>query len=245
MDNTINNKFFDDTPKTVLVLGGSGGIGKAIRDEIQINTNSILYYTSRNYNDSNSFYLDGTSNSSWEDLCHKFNEHNIKFDLVINCIGILHDKFNGLNPEKSIKEINEKNFINNIKVNTLITAYSLKYLIKYINKSKAIYASLTARLGSISDNNIGGWISYRASKAAEHMVIKTASIELSRNYKDLITIGIHPGTVDTNLSKPFTKNSKNIFTPNEAASKIIGVLNKIDGSSNGKILDYSGKTISY
>ena len=71
MDNTINNKFFDDTPKTVLVLGGSGGIGKAIRDEIQINTNSILYYTSRNYNDNNSFYLDGTSNSSWEDLCHK------------------------------------------------------------------------------------------------------------------------------------------------------------------------------
>ncbi len=106
-------------------MGGNGGIGKAIRDEIQINTNSILYYTSRNYNDSNSFYLDGTSNSSWENLCHKFNEHSIKFDLVINCIGILHDKFNGLNPEKSIKEINEKNFINNIKINTLITAYSL------------------------------------------------------------------------------------------------------------------------
>ena len=122
---------------------------------------------------------------------------------------------------------------------------SLKYLINFIKKDESIYASLTARLGSISDNNIGGWISYRASKAAEHMVIKTASIEYRRNYKNLITVGLHPGTVDTRLSKPYIKFSKNILTPEIAAKNLVGVLNNIETKDNGKILDYKGSIVPY
>ena len=238
--------FFNSIPKTVLILGGEGGIGKALKNEIKENTNSSVFYTSRkNNNLNNVLQLDGLSDTSWINLCNILRERKIRFDLIINCIGILHDKKIGLFPEKSLKEVNIDNFIENIKKNTLITMLSLKYLINFIKKDQSIYASLTARLGSISDNNIGGWISYRASKAAEHMVIKTASIEYRRNYKNLISVGLHPGTVDTRLSKPYIKFSKNILTPEIAAKNLVGVLNNIETKDNGKILDYKGDIVPY
>ena len=110
---------------------------------------------------------------------------------------------------------------------------------------KTVIAHLTARLGSISDNNIGGWLSYRASKAAQHMIIKTASIELSRNYNKLIIIGLHPGTVSTKLSKPYLRTAKKVFDPDQSAKKLTEVIENLDYEATGKVFDYSGKVIPY
>ena len=119
-------------------------------------------------------------------------------------------------------------------------------MIEFISKSKkTVIANLTARLGSISDNNIGGWLSYRASKAAQHMIIKTASIELARNYNKLIIIGLHPGTVSTKLSKPYLRSAKSIFEPDLSAKKLSEVIEKLEYTSTGKIFDYSGKIVPY
>ena len=108
-----------------------------------------------------------------------------------------------------------------------------------------VIANLTARLGSISDNNIGGWVSYRASKAAQHMIIKTASIEFKRTNKNIILVGLHPGTVKTKLSDPFSKSAKNIFSAHESGINLLKVIEELDLDSSGKIYDFSGKIVPY
>ena len=134
----------------------------------------------------------------------------------------------------------------NIEINSLVSALCIKHMIDFISKNnKTVIANLTARLGSISDNNIGGWLSYRASKAAQHMIIKTASIELARNYSKLIIIGLHPGTVSTKLSKPYLKSAKNVFSSEQSAKKLIKVIENLEYKSTGKIFDYSGKIVPY
>ena len=173
-------------------------------------------------------------------------KENIVFDLIINTIGILQDKENDVIPEKSIKNLNSASFIKNIEANTLATALCIKYLVNYTsNKKHVVIANLTARLGSISDNNIGGWISYRASKAAQHMIIKTASIEFKRTNKNIILIGLHPGTVKTKLSDPFSKSAKNIFSAHESSINLLKVIEELDLDSSGKIYDFSGKIVPY
>ena len=106
---------------------------------------------------------------------------------------------------------------------------------------------MSARLGSISDNNLGGWYSYRSAKTALNMLIKTLSIELSYSNKNAICVGLHPGTVDTQLSKPFTQRVRNkkVFTRDEAAEYLISILNNIDQTDNGKIIDWQGVRIPY
>ena len=106
---------------------------------------------------------------------------------------------------------------------------------------------MSARLGSISDNKLGGWYSYRSSKTALNMLIKTLSIELSYSNKNAICVGLHPGTVDTQLSKPFTQKIKNkkVFTKEEAAEYLIKALNNIDHNDTGNIIDWRGEAVPY
>ena len=187
-----------------------------------------------------------TEEKSWLKFTNILDEENIVFDLIINTIGILQDKENDVIPEKSIKNLNSASFIKNIEANTLATALCIKYLVNYTsNKKHVVIANLTARLGSISDNNIGGWISYRASKAAQHMIIKTASIEFKRTNKNIILIGLHPGTVKTKLSDPFSKSAKNIFSTHESGINLLKVIEELDLDSSGKIYDFSGKIVPY
>jgi len=235
--------------KNILILGGADGIGFAI-SKVYEKLNYNIYVTSRNkHKDSNNikyFTLEATKENSWLDLKEKFKKDNIVFDIIINTIGILHDEVNNIYPEKSIKNMDINFFMKNIEINSLVSALCIKHMIEFISKNKkTVIASLTARLGSISDNNIGGWLSYRASKAAQHMIIKTASIELSRNYNKLIIIGLHPGTVSTKLSKPYIKSAKNVFEAEQSAKKLITVIDNLDYISTGKVFDYSGKIVPY
>ena len=108
----------------------------------------------------------------------------------------------------------------------------------------SLFACLSAKVGSISDNHLGGWYSYRASKAALNQLIKTASVEYKRKNPRLIFISLHPGTVFTNLSKPFVRK-KNILTSNNAAKNIINVLNKISIEESGLLMDYNKQIIPY
>lgn len=246
--NNINN-LNENSPKNILVLGGSDGIGLAICNVYE-KLGYNVYITSRSIiENSNKFVfysLDATKEESWQKFIKDINEKNIIFDIIVNTVGILHDDTNNIFPEKSIKNLNSKFFMQNIEVNTLVSALCMKYLVECINKNKnTIIAHLTARLGSISDNNIGGWLSYRASKAAQHMVIKTTSIELGRNYRKLIIVGLHPGTVDTKLSKPFQKSAKKVFTAQESAVKLVTVINNLEFKDTGKIFDYTGSIVPY
>jgi NAD(P)-dependent dehydrogenase (short-subunit alcohol dehydrogenase family) len=121
-----------------------------------------------------------------------------------------------------------------------------KHVLPALEKGrKTAYAALSARVGSIGDNRIGGWLSYRSSKAALNMAIRTLSIELARVNKQALILGLHPGTVETGLSQPFRGKvaAENLFTPAESAAKMLATLDGADPSLSGSHLAYDGSAI--
>jgi len=239
------------SPKNVLVLGGRTGIGEAfIKSILNRYENVKIISTSRKLLQKNEYaaflQLDTTIEESWKGFCNTIIQNKITFDLIINATGILHEFRNKIIPEKSIHKIHKAQFIKNMEVNALGTALAIKYLKEFVNNDqKVVFANLTARLGSIQDNIIGGWISYRSSKAAQHMIIKTASIELSRTKKNICLVGLHPGTVATELSRPFLKAAKSVFTSEYSTNKMLDVMESLDKKNSGKIYDFRGTIIPY
>ncbi len=150
-------------------------------------------------------------------------------------------------PEKSIKDISFDKLIKVLTINTIGPTLVGKYFIPYLRKdSKSTFAFLSARVGSISDNKLGGWYSYRASKTALNQIIRNFSIEVARSNKNAIFIGLQPGTVKSFLSKPFEKNvkSENLFTPEFSAKKMLEVIEKLDSSDSGKVFAWDGEEIN-
>ena len=203
------------------------------------------------------------------------NEHSIKsaieqiskltdhLDWVINCVGLLHTDSQG--PEKSIRQIEADFFIQNMLVNalpSLLMAKHIKPLLKACEKhqvvtstspnistsdSPSIYATISARVGSISDNQVGGWYSYRMSKAALNMGMKTLAIEWSRTLKNACVVVMQPGTVDTKLSKPFQANvaEDKLFTADYSAAQLLEVLSKMTAAQSGSFVDWAGEQIPW
>ena len=131
------------------------------------------------------------------------------------------------------------------EINTIPTALMIKYFCPImIKEEKSIFASISAKVGSISDNYLGGWYSYRASKAALNQIIKTSSIEQKRLNKNLIMLSIHPGTVDTKLSSPFI-GKKRVQSPAEAANKIINLLESVSSEDSGLFFDYNNNIVPF
>ena len=165
-------------------------------------------------------------------------------DMVIVTTGILHD--GELMPEKSLKDLSEEKFQRIFEVNTVVPLLIAKHFLPKMNRErKSIFAALSARVGSISDNQLGGWYSYRSSKAALNMVIKNLAIEISRSNKNAIIVGLHPGTVDSNLSKPFQGNVPygKLFTPEYSTQKLLEVLSNLTSKQSGICFAWDGKEI--
>ena len=126
------------------------------------------------------------------------------FDLIINATGLLHDETIGVQPEKALRHISADAMARVMSVNAIGPALIMKYFVPLMAcDKKAVMAHLSARVGSISDNRLGGWYSYRAAKAAQNMLVRTAAIEFARRGPLGVIVGLHPGTVDSNLSAPF------------------------------------------
>ena len=236
--------------KTVAIIGSSGAIGNAVA-EILLDDDGVeaIYRFSRNDSNENSdrvknLYIDIEDEESIKD-CIKNLSKDIKFDLVFVATGILHND-NDIFPEKSIRDISKSKLEKVLLVNTIGPALVGKYFIPYLRKdSKSIFAFLSARVGSISDNKLGGWYSYRASKTALNQIIKNFSIEVRRSNPNAIFIGLQPGTVKSFLSKPFEKNVRpgNLFTPEYSATKMLEVIENLSLEDTGKIYAWDGEEI--
>ena len=236
--------------KKVAIIGSSGAIGNAVA-EILLDDDEIetIYKFSRNDPKENSdrvknLLLDIEDEESIKN-CIKNLPENIKFDLIFVATGILHNN-NDIFPEKSIKDINQSKLEKVLLVNTIGPTLVGKYFIPHLRKdSKSIFAFLSARVGSISDNKLGGWYSYRASKTALNQIIKNFSIEVRRSNPNAIFIGLQPGTVKSFLSKPFEKNvrSENLFTPEYSASKMLEVIDNLSLEDTGKVYAWDGEEI--
>jgi len=168
--------------------------------------------------------------------------------MVVNATGVLHDSSMGVFPEKRLEDLKWSSFESLMRINAFSNVMLLAQLLPKFKKDQPTYfAALSARVGSISDNRIGGWYSYRASKAALNQIIKTASIETKRRYPQLILAALHPGTTDTDLSKPFQANvpAEKLFTPQFVAERLMSVLMGLTPEDSGGFFAWDGQSIPY
>ncbi|MGB7406573.1 MAG: SDR family NAD(P)-dependent oxidoreductase, partial [Pacificimonas sp.] len=166
-------------------------------------------------------------------------------DVVIVATGLLHDGEYG--PEKSMRALDRDDLARAFALNAIGPALVAKHFLKRLPKEgRSTFAALSARVGSISDNGLGGWYGYRASKAALNQLIRTLAIELARQKPEAICVGLHPGTVDTGLSEPFQSNvpEGKLFTPAYSAEKMLSVVDGLTPNDTGKLFAWDGEEIA-
>lgn len=164
--------------------------------------------------------------------------------LVIDATGFLHDDRQG--PEKSWRQLDAGNLARSFALNAIGPALIMKHVLPLLPRSgKAVFATLSARVGSIGDNRLGGWYAYRASKAALNQLVRTSAVELARRSPDAICVALHPGTVATSLSAPFAATGLTVHTPSEAASHLLSVVGKLTAEANGGFLDWRGQSVPW
>ena len=168
-------------------------------------------------------------------------------NIVISATGILHDA-NGLQPEKSWRMVTASAMQRAFLLNATGPALVAKHFLPLLAPgSKSAFAALSARVGSIEDNQFGGWYAYRASKAALNMLIKSLSIELARRNPGALCVGLHPGTVDTKLSKPFQRSvpENQLFSARTAARHLLTVLDGLTVEDTGNCYAWDGTRIPF
>ena len=164
--------------------------------------------------------------------------------LVIDATGFLHDDRQG--PEKSWRQLDAGNLARSFALNAIGPALVMKHVLPRLPRSgKAVFATLSARVGSIGDNRLGGWYSYRASKAALNQLVRTAAVELARRSPEGICVALHPGTVATALSAPFAANGMSVHTPAEASRHLLAVVDKLPVEANGNFFDWRGQLVPW
>ena len=227
-------------PKNIVVIGASGAIGHALVQQLAERFPAAsLHQFSRH----TAQPIDYDSEQSIA-AAAKLAVQSAPLDLVIAATGMLHAS--DLRPEKSLKELSADKLQRLFQANAVVPALLAKHFLPNLNSEQpARFAALSARVGSISDNRLGGWYAYRAAKAALNMLIKNAAIEVSRRNKQAIVVGLHPGTVDSALSKPFQGNVPDgkLFTPAYAAERLLDVLLALTPDQTGKCFAWDGKEI--
>ncbi|MEP4037392.1 SDR family NAD(P)-dependent oxidoreductase [Pseudophaeobacter sp.] len=216
-----------------LIVGGSGGIGAALSRAL-VSKGADVTNLSRS--------SDGFDISDPEKVKLHMDHLSGTFQTVIVASGILAPV--GKRPEKSLNEIDADHMMRVLAVNAIGPALILRHLPRLLPLSdRSVVGVITARVGSVGDNYLGGWYSYRASKAAANQIVHTAAIEISRKRKNAIVVALHPGTVETPFTAHFPGHSKT--APTEAAANLLSVLEGLNSSSTGSFVDWAGKTVPW
>ena len=166
--------------------------------------------------------------------------------LLINCSGVLHT--DSLQPEKRLDEVSLANLESSFRVNAFGPLLVAKHFSPFFSRSnRCVMANLSARVASVEDNRLGGWYAYRASKAALNMFTKNIAIELARSYRTIICVALHPGTVNTNLSRPFQRNvpPAKLFEPSQAAAQLLDVIDSLEIADNGGFFAWDGQPVPW
>jgi NAD(P)-dependent dehydrogenase (short-subunit alcohol dehydrogenase family) len=164
--------------------------------------------------------------------------------LVLDATGFLHDA--ARRPEKSWHELDAAHLAHAFAINAIGPALLLKHALPRLPRAgKAVFATLSARVGSIGDNRLGGWYAYRASKAALNQLVRTAAIELARRAPDACCVALHPGTVATPLSAPFAKRVPAPQAPEVAATHLLQVIERLQPGDSGSFLDWRGASLPW
>lgn len=242
----------------VALVGGSGGIGAALlsqlSDRADIASINCTYLRSPAQGSQVGVdRLGADVDITWSQV-DVTNDQSVKqwlanvgeLDWLINCAGFLHDATSA--PEKSIAQFDSDCFEKNMRINCLPNLLLAKYAARALKASdKGIFASITAKVGSIEDNQLGGWYSYRASKAAANMVLKSLSIEWMRTAPKVRVVALHPGTTDTKLSAPFQSRVApgKLFSAEQTAAYLLTQLDQLHDFPSGRFIAYDGEELPW
>lgn len=217
-----------------LVIGDSGGIGAALVDALRGRGAEVVGLSRRDG-------LDLTDQDSVARAADALADQ--RFDLIFNATGAL--VIDGQEPEKSIRAVEAGAMAAQFALNATGVALLLRYFSPLLRQdARAVFASLSARVGSIGDNRLGGWISYRAAKAAQNQIIRTAAVEIGRKNREHIVVALHPGTVETRLTDDYADRYPTI-SPEASAQALLAVIDRLTPDDNGSFWDWKGQRVEW
>jgi NAD(P)-dependent dehydrogenase (short-subunit alcohol dehydrogenase family) len=221
---------------TSLIIGASGGIGLALAEALQ--ARGPVLTLSRSAGE-----IDLTDQESIAAAAERSKGH-APFARIIIAAGLLLG--DGAAPERSLRELDADRLARSFAVNAIGPALCARYFLPLLSPDGR-FAALSARVGSISDNRLGGWYGYRAAKAALNQFIRTAAIELARTRPQAVCVTLHPGTVDTAMSRPFQRGvpAERLFSPQHSAECLLNVLDRLSPHDSGKCFDWAGEPVPF
>lgn len=245
----------------VLVIGASQGIGLGfVRALLQNETTAKIYATYRREASATELIalsqkhsqrlfvlpVDVIEESQIATAVRQISTSVKELHLVVYCVGVLHE--GKLSPEKSLRQIDSQNLLYYFQVNSIGAILFAKHLMPLLRHSRRnVFASISAKVGSIGDNRLGGWYGYRASKAALNMLLRTTAIEYSRRCPQTVVVALHPGTTDTRLSQPFQKNvpPEKLFSVEHTVSLLLSVIEGLNFKDSGKFFSWDGTLLPW
>jgi NAD(P)-dependent dehydrogenase (short-subunit alcohol dehydrogenase family) len=221
-----------------LILGASGGIGQAFVQALQANPRCAQVVGLHRQSEPPLDFDDEASIGAAAEQLRATGT----FHLIINAAGVLHRE--DFMPEKKLSDLSYAQMAATFRVNTFGPALVLRHFSALLDRQRGVLAVISAKVGSIEDNRLGGWYSYRASKAAVNMLLKTAAIEVKRGNPRAVLVSLHPGTVTTPLSKPF--KGEQIGRPARlAVHEMLQTLNQLDPADTGTFVAYNGERLPW
>ncbi|GGC65686.1 SDR family oxidoreductase [Undibacterium terreum] len=224
-----------------LVFGATGGIGQALAMELGDDAGFVSVI---NCSRSGEFAFDLTSEESISALAEKVKLYGTDIRLVIDATGVLGDE--GCIAEKTWRQLDPSAMARAFAINAIGPALVMKHFLPLLPRAgKCVFATLSAHVGSIGDNQLGGWYSYRASKAALNQLMRSAAIELHRSSPEAICVAVHPGMVNTRLAKYYARTGVEIQPPELAAVRILSMIDKLTPEDSGQFMDYRGQRVPW
>jgi NAD(P)-dependent dehydrogenase (short-subunit alcohol dehydrogenase family) len=246
MDKTENQAHI--WPRSAAVFGASGGIGRALCEALAAHGTQVIYAGLRAGQGPQgapfrSFSFDVTDEASIAAAANAMRDEPPEWVIAATGVLTLPD---GTGPERTYKRLDPAVMAEVFALNTIGPALIAKHTLSLMPRGRPfVFAALSARVGSISDNRLGGWHSYRASKAALNMLIRNFALEMTRTHPEGVVAGLHPGTVDSALSQPFQTGLADgqLTAPEQAADNLLGVLSRLKPAQSGRVFDFRGEEV--
>ncbi len=256
----MSRGFYFDSAQTGLIIGGGHGLGLALAEvlaeahqQLKLTVTYRLPEQAQGLRELSERFperifikqLDPLAETEIASLSEQLKLQFEKIDFMLNAVGFLHDA--ETSPERALKELSLDSLVKAFQINACVFPLLAKHLSALLpRESPSVLVGLSAKVGSIEDNYLGGWYSYRASKAALNMLVKNLAIELKRNYPKLSVLAIHPGTTRTALSEPFLKRVKHqVWEPQAAALNILRTIESGSAEGTGLFKNWDGETIAW